>query len=300
VRRFLPWVLLGLLGAGVVVGAAVGALGAPAGSSSATSSAGAQAWVARVIATTAGSRTAHFDYSHVTTSVNPLLHDTLTGSGLVDFTSGDVEVTEVDRQPSITSNTGGNLQPVVERSTGEVIGIGRTTYQAVAQQGTPTPVWIQLAAPRDPAAELGLQAALNASVALDVLGVSQKIVSVKSLGPANVGGVATTRYSVTAAPVCVTPLTGPAYRTREPTTMWVDGAGRLVQVTSVVRDNGRLIAAVLKDVPALAHATADTSTTTNTLHFSGFGQPVHIAAPRRVVSITSSTGSASVKIRCGK
>ncbi|HEY6426110.1 MAG TPA: hypothetical protein VIX84_02665, partial [Acidimicrobiales bacterium] len=170
-RRFLPWVLLGLLGVGVVVGAAVAAFNSPSGSSSASTRAGAQAWVTGVIATTAASGTAHFDYSHVTTSANPLLHDTLTGRGLVDFTSGDVEVTEVDRQPSITSNTSGNLQPVVERSTGEVVGIGRTTYQAIAQQGTPTPVWIQRAAPRDPVAELGLQAALNASVALDALGV---------------------------------------------------------------------------------------------------------------------------------
>jgi hypothetical protein len=161
-------------------------------------------------------------------------------------------------------------------------------------------VWIQLAAPRDPVAELGLQAALHASVALDALGVSQKAVSVKSLGPATVDGVATTRYSVTTAPVCVTPLTGPPYQTQEPTTMWVDAAGRLVQVTTVVRDNGRLIAAVLKDIPALAHATAGTSTTTNTLHFSGFGQPLHIAAPRQAVSIQSSTGSASVRIRCRK
>ncbi len=310
-RRLLPWVLLAVLGVGVVVGAVVGAVNAPshpgaaaaesAGSGSGSGSGTAPQWVDGVLATTAEAGSAHFTYAHVTTSKNPLLHDVLTGSGVVDFVSGHVQVTEVDSQPSITSNTTSTAQPVIERSVGEEIGIGRTMYQAVAQEGTPNPVWMKLTAPRDPTVDLGLQTALNAAAALDSLGGIQRPVKVTDLGHAVVGGVATTQYEVKTAAVCATPLTGPRYEVQEPVTVWLDSSGRLVQVTSVVHQSGRLTAAVLKAIPQLARLAGGASTTTATLRLSAFGAPVHIEAPTHVVSIpSSSTGSASVRLRCSK
>jgi hypothetical protein len=305
VRRLLPWVLLGVLGLGVVVAAVVGAVNAPSGPGepAAAPASGADAasrWVAGVLATTADAGTAHFDYAHVTTSKNPLLHDVLTGTGVVDFSAGDVQVTEVDRQPSITSATS-TAQPVIVQATAEEVGIGRTTYQAVAQEGTPNPVWMKLTAPRDPTAQLGLQTALNASVALSALGGTQRPVSVTDLGHAVVGGVATTKYEVRTAAVCPSPLTRPRDEVQEPTTVWLDSSGRLVQVRAVVRQSGRLTAAVFKATPTLAHLAGGASTTTNTIRFSAFGAPVHILAPTHVVAIPeSSTGSASVRLRCSK
>jgi hypothetical protein len=302
VRRLVPWALLGLLGGGVVVGAVVGALGSPSGSTSGSSSASAagtpasaaaSAWVAHVLATTAEAGTAHFTYSHVTVSKNPLLHDVLTGSGVIDFATGDVHVTEVDSQPSLTSGSSGNLKGVLVRTTAEEIGIGRTMYQAVAQEGTPNPVWMKLTQPRDPHAVLGLQMALNASVALDGLGGTQRVVGLTDLGHAVVGGVATRSWRVQTAPVCASALSGPSYETQEPTIVWVDAHGRLVQVTTVVHSTGKLTAEVLKAIPSLARVAGGAATTTDTLRFSAFGAPVQIAAPTHVVSIPStSTGFA--------
>lgn len=65
-RRLVPWVLLGLVGLATAAAAALGA-------------------AAAVLAATAQAGTAHFSYSHVTASPNPVLRGTLSGSGVVDF-----------------------------------------------------------------------------------------------------------------------------------------------------------------------------------------------------------------------
>jgi hypothetical protein len=301
VRRFLPWALLGLLGAGVVAGAVVGALGAPVGTTTitttttTTTSSEAGAWVARVLAATADADTAHFEYSHVTTSTNPLLHEVISGFGVVDFASGDVQVTETVSAPSLNAGSSA-LKGEIVRSTGQVIGIGHTTYQAVAQEGTPEAVWMKLTEPRDAHAELGLQTALSASVPLAVLGDAQRVVARRSLGHAVVSGLATRRWEVQTVPACPSPLTGPSYQTQEPTILSVDSRGRLVQVTTVVHTTGKLTAAVLKSNPALARAARGAATTTDTLRFYDFGQPVHITTPTHVVTVPfRSTGTAEAR-----
>jgi hypothetical protein len=104
------------------------------------------------------------------------------------------------------------------------------------------------------------------------------VASVHDLGPATVDGAATTEYKVTFAPfrVCA-PHQPPAVVTQRPSDVWLDGAGRLIQVRSTYV-SGSLPRGV--KLPAgfgdILHATA---TTVATLTFSAFGIPVHVVAP---------------------
>jgi hypothetical protein len=70
-----------------------------------------------------------------------------------------------------------------------------------------------------------------------------------------------------------------------------------VQVTTVVHTTGELTAALLKSNPALARAARGAATTTDTLRFYDFGEPVHIAAPTHVVTIPFRS-TATVEAHC--
>jgi hypothetical protein len=301
-RRLVPLALVGLLGLGVAAGAAIGAAGSPSPGLARSSSPTPAEWVAHLLATTAGAGTAHFAYTHVTTSPVPDLRATMTGSGVVDFARGDVEVTEVDHQIDFESNGLGPSRAVPTTSTLVEIGIGSTVYQRFPFAGVARPPWMKLPFPRQAKGQLGLSTALNAAVALDALVGPEPVVGVRAVGRSAVDGVTATRYIVTTAPppTCSKTRTAAPKVAMRPSTVWVDGQGRLVQVRSSEYYGG-FPAAVAHRVPALAQFPTGPSVTTATLTFSAFGAPVHVAAPppSTLEQNGSSSGSAFSVGSCG-
>jgi hypothetical protein len=272
-RRLVPWVLLSLVALGAAAGAALGIV------NRATPETPSQ-WVAAVLATTERAGTARFSYAHVTSSPNADLRGSLSGSGEVNFAADDVQVTEVDHEISFSSTDNQPVHPVHSSNTVKAIVIGGTVYQANPIPGFRfTAQYHVLPFPKLPRAERGLPLALNAAVALDSLQGPNAVASVRDLGPATVDGAATTQYEVTFAPlrVCV-PHQPPAVVTERPSDVWVDGAGRFLQVRSTSYASGRLPRG--EKLPAAFGAFPRAPTTTvATLTFSAFGTPVHVVAP---------------------
>ena len=67
------------------------------------------------------------------------------------------------------------------------------------------------------------------------------VASLTDLGPAEVDGVATTKYEVGYAPASrFAPHQAPQTLTQHPSSVWIDSAGRLVQVRSTLYFSGRL------------------------------------------------------------
>ena len=125
-RRVLPWALLGLVGLAAATAAALGAAGAP-GEPGVTPA----QWVANLLAATARAGTAHFSYGHVATSPNPDLRSTLHGSGVVDFSHGNVRVTEVDHQVEFEGGSTGPTRATRTVTGDEEIAIGTVAYQRI-------------------------------------------------------------------------------------------------------------------------------------------------------------------------
>ncbi len=273
-RRLLPWALLGLLTVGAAAGAA---LGVSAHTPTTTAATPAQ-WVSNVFATTAKAGTARFTYTHVTTSPTPDLRGTLSGSGAVDFTSGDVRVIEVDHQIEFEGGPIGPLRPHPSTTTQEDIDIGSVTYQSEFITSDRAAPFLRFSFHRDPHAELGLSMALNAESALGDLDGLDPVVAVRDLGPATVGGVATTKYLVSYGlpDLCPSARRTKPEVTELPSLVWVDGHGRLVQARSTDEDTG--LPPPPKTSPFAEFPTGP-STSTDTLHFTDFGESVDIAAP---------------------
>ncbi len=272
-RRLAPWFLLSL----VLVGSAAGAaLGIAQKSSTATPS----QWVAGVLAATERAGSAHFSYTHVTTSPNADLRGSVSGHGVVDFTTSAVQVTEVDRDISFSSTGNQSLHPVPSASTVDAIVIGGTVYQANPIPGLAfTDKYRVLPLPAPPRSQRGLALALNASVALDTLRGPNAVASVTDLGPAHVDGVDATRYEVEYAPVHVcAPHQSPQILNQRPSLVWLDGAGHLVRVRSTLYFNDRLPRGV-KVPPVLDGFPRGPVTTVATLTFSEFGASVRVTAP---------------------
>ena len=309
-RRVIPWILLGLLGLGAVAAAAIGQVRSPSAATAPAGSSAAQ-WVATLLATTTDAGTAHFTYSHVTTSPDPQLRGSITGSGEVDFTAGSVQVTEVEQQTEIVP-AGGLLQPragqpqnVVEPARGvarkvrnvtKMVGVGTAMYQNVFGNR-----WVRMGITRDPHAQLGLQLAANASVALAGLDGVQPVASVRKLGPATLDGVATTRYLVTdhAPQPCAgsdqaTSAALERLERQNPTTVWVDGRGRLVQARYSISTAGSL-----PKGPTALFAPLGPATTTATLTFTQFSAPVTITAPSTAITPGGSATGFAIGHACG-
>lgn len=266
--RLIPWLLISL----VLLGAATGtALGVVQKSTSASPS----QWVTDVLAATEKAGSAHFSYSHVTSSPNPDLRGTLSGHGVVNFATGDVRVTEIDHDITFTSMGNQPLHPAHSMTTEDAIVMGGTVYQANPISGLAFPEkYSVLAFPALPRSQRGLSLALNAAVALDALHETYAVASLTDLGPAEVDGVATTKYEVGYAPLHVcAPHQAPQTLTQHPSIVWIDSAGRLVQVRSTLYFSGRLPHGGLASFPQ------GPVTTVATLTFSEFGKPVHVAAP---------------------
>jgi hypothetical protein len=272
-RRLVPWVLVSLVALGAAAGAALGI--APDTTAQTPSQ-----WVAAVLATTERAGTARFSYAHVTSSPNAELRGSLSGNGEVNFATGDARVTEIDHDISFNSVGTQPLHPVHSTDTVKAIVIGGTVYQANPIPGFRfTDQYHALPFLKLPRAQRGISLALNAAVALDSLHGPNAVASVRALGSDTVDGVATTQYEVTFDPVRVcAPHQPPTVVTERPTDVWVDAAGRLLQVRSTTYFSGRLprgekLPAAFGDIP---HGP---TTTVATLTFSAFGVPVHVVAP---------------------
>jgi hypothetical protein len=271
-RRLVPWILVSLIALGTAAGAALGILAH--GTSSQTPS----QWVAAVLAATEKAGTARFSYTQVTSSSNADLRGSLSGSGTVNFATGDARVTEVDHEVSFSSTDNQPLHPVHSTNTMKAIVVGGTVYQAnpIAGFGFTDDYH---AFPKLPRSQRRLSLALNASVALDTLQGPNAVASVRALGPATVDGVATTQYEVTYAPLHLCPPhQSPVVVTQRPSEVWVDRAGRLVQVRSTSYFSDRLPRGT-KLPAAFSGLPRAPTTTESTLTFSAFTIPVHVVAP---------------------
>jgi hypothetical protein len=272
-RRLVPWVLVSLVALGAAAGAALGI-------THDTTTQTPSQWVAAVLATTERAGTARFSYAHVTSSPNADLRGSLSGNGEVNFATGDARVTEIDHDISFSSVGHQPPQPVHSTDTAKAIVIGGTVYQANPIPGFRfSDQYHVLPFPKLPRAQRGLSLALNAPVALDSLHGPNAVASVRNLGPATVDGVATTQYEVTFSPLRVCALhQPPTVVTERPSDVWVDGAGRLIQVRSTTFFSGRLprgakLPSAFGDIPR------GPTTTVATLTFSAFGVAVHVVAP---------------------
>ena len=161
VRRVLPWALVALLGIVSGLAAAIGVTSAPQTTPT--------QWVANVLAATAQAGSAQFTFSSITTSTNPALASRIVGSGVVDFRSGNVRVTEVETDRQFTTGPFGarlDATPTVNRS--QDIDIGSSDYKDLSDSNG-VQAWIKLSLPRNPHADLGLSFADSAGGALDAL-----------------------------------------------------------------------------------------------------------------------------------
>ena len=233
-----------------------------------------------MLATTERAGSAKFSYAHVTSSPNADFRGSLSGHGEVDFATGDAQATEIDHEISFSSTGNQPPRPVHSSNTVKAIVIDGTVYQANPIPGIRfTALYHVLPFPKLSRSQRGLSLVLNADEALASLQGPNAVASVRNLGPADIEGAATTHYEVTFAPlrVCV-PHQPPALVTERPSDVWVDGAGRLLQVRSTSYFSGRLPRG--EKLPAAFDVLSRASTTTvATLTFSAFGNPVHVVAP---------------------
>jgi hypothetical protein len=272
-RRLVPWILVALIAVGAGAGAA---LGIARGASSETPS----QWVAALLATTERAGTATFSYTQITSSPNADLRGSLSGHGTANLVTGDARVTEVDHEVSFSSTNGQPMHPVHSTNTLKAIVIGGTVYQANPIPGIAlTNDYHVLAFPKLPRPLRGLSLALNASVALATLRGPSAVAAVRELGPGTVDGAAVTQYEVTYAPLHIcSPHGPPEVVDQHASDVWVDNAGRLVQVRSTSSFSGRLPRGV--KLPAVfAGLPRGPTTTVSTLTFSEFGNPVRLVAP---------------------
>jgi hypothetical protein len=272
-RRLVPWLLVSLIAVGAAGGAAPGI-------ARRSSSESPSQWVATLLATTKKAGTASFSYTQITSSANVNLRGSLSGNGTANLVTGDARVTEVDHEVSFSSTNGQPMHPVHSTVTEKAIVIGGTVYTENPIPGISfTNQYHVLAFPKLPRAQRGLSLALNASVALDTLQGPSAVASVRELGPDTVDGAAATQYEVTYAPLHIcSPNQPPEVVHQRPSDVWIDNAGRLVQVrsTSSFSDSpprGVNLPAVFDGFPRGA------ATTVSTLTFSEFGNPVHLVAP---------------------
>jgi hypothetical protein len=291
-RRLVPWILVSLIGVGAAAGAALGI-------DHTTSSETPSQWVAAVLATTKRAATARFSYAQITSSPNAELRGSLSGHGVANFVTGDARVTEVDHDISFSSTNNQPMHPVHSNNTLKTIVVGGIVYQANPIPGIGfTSKYHVLPFPKLPSAQRGLSLGLNASVALDTLRGPSAVASVRALGPDKVDGAAATQYEVTYAPLHIcSPHQAPEVVNQRPSDVWVDHAGRLVQVRSTSYFSDRLPRGV--KIPAVfAGLPRGSTTTVATLTFSEFGSPVRVVAPpaSAIASPAGSSGGSAFSV----
>jgi hypothetical protein len=184
---------------------------------------------------------------------------------------------------SWSSENGGPTHVQHETTTDGEIVIGRSDYENFGLPGFPDS-WTEQPVQRDEG-ELGFAFADGFGLVLSALTGPFTAVTVTRLGMATVNGTSTTRYLVQTRIGPSTEAICPARKgTRQKpllgrTTVWVDDAGRLVQVRAHSYFSGKIPASFAKQNPSIADEPLGPITYTSTLRFSGFGAPVHIARP---------------------
>jgi len=277
VRRFVPWALLALVGIGAGLGAALGQANAPATTgSSHLAGAAAQRWLSGVLAATEAAGTAHLDYTGIGTSPNPLLRDSSSGSGVVDFAASTFRWSDTDHSMEWSSQNGGPVDVQPQTTSESDIAIGSTLYQSFGPGGGSSN-WMKTPGRRDKGA-LGLASADGIGLVLSPLSGAVTTVSVRALGPASVDGAPATRYLVRSEPRPSCPDQGRRLPEGS-STVWVDSNGRLVQARNSFAISATFGASLRKENPDLGDVPFGPRIFTSTLRLSAFGAPVHIAAP---------------------
>ncbi|HUE06004.1 MAG TPA: hypothetical protein VMP41_01175 [Acidimicrobiales bacterium] len=269
-RRLLPWALLGLLTLGVAVGAVFGQLESPAQTPA--------QWVADLVAATQAAGTAHLQFSNVTTSGVSQASKSA-GIGVIDFSNGDFRLTTLLRQQQFESTNGGAPRLTNQIWSQETIAIGQTVYNEL-NASQPFGGWAEGHYPRVLHQEFGLGVS-GAEDAVAGLAGPTPVDAVHPMGPASVGGVPATRYAITTEPLYVCGAHGRTLYVRRfaPTTLWVDGQGRLLRAQTPLHFPGYTSHGP-RDASGFSQPiVVAPSTTIATLTFSHFGAPVHIAAP---------------------
>jgi hypothetical protein len=301
VRRLLPWALLALIGVGAGLGAALGQVNAPGPTSSSVLVGGAaQSWLSGVLAATQASGTAHLDYTGLSTSPNPLLRGSSSGSGVVDFAAGTYRTSETDHSTEWSSQNGRPVQAHAQTTSESDIAIGSTLYENFGPGNLPSG-WTKTPDHRDKSA-LGLGSANGLGFVLSGLTGPVTTVSVRELGPASVDGAPAARYLVRTElrPICP----DPGRRVPEgSTTVWVDSNGRLVQARDSLTLSATFGSSLRKGNPELGDVPFGPLTFISTLRFSAFSAPVHIVAPKLQPNGSASSVSgeitATATTRCG-
>lgn len=279
VRRLVPWTLLAVLTIGVAAFAALGQVESTTGVSP-------SAWVRGVVAATTAAGSAHLRYSSTTKSADASQDQTTTGSGVVDFENGSFSVTEFHHQRGSESTNAGPLRQIVESWGEHTIAIGQTVYHSLVLPvpvAAPVSAWSRAHFPRKLHQAFGLDAGTGAEDAVAGLASIAPVAAVRELGPGSVGGVPASRYLITAQPLYLCGKHGQTVTLHlvPATTVWIDGAGRLLQ-TRVSRSNkGGSVRVPAGPAGSAGHAvTVAPSTTISTLTFSELGAPVHVVAPQ--------------------
>jgi hypothetical protein len=294
VRRFVPWVLLAVLTIGVGGFAALGQVQSTSGVTPA-------AWVHNVITATTAAGSAHLRFVTVTTSADASQDQTTTGNGEIDFGNGNFSVTQFYRQHGSESLNGGPVQQLEETWGEHTIAVGQTVYhRLVLPLSAPVPAtgslsaWSRSHFPRQVHQAFGLDAAIGAEDAVAGLASIAPVGAVRELGPGSVGGVATTRYLITARPLYLCGKHGKTVTLHlvPATTVWIDGDGRLLRArVSDYNKGGPVHVPAGPSGSGGSSVTVPSSTTVSTLTFSAFGAPVHVEAPR-----TNGTGGGGFSI----
>jgi hypothetical protein len=176
-----------------------------------------------------------------------------------------------------------------------MIAVGPTLYLSLGPTGIAR--WAKESIPRDTTG-LGLGSALDVAGALAWLGPPFTVRSVTDLGAVALHGAPAMRYLVRSGWQTVCPKgTTPSRTQLFTTTLWVDGAGRLVQAQNSVYSSGQIPAAVARKNPVLAVRPMGSTTEHNTLRLSAFGQPAPVALPA-ATSRAASGASISLRARC--
>lgn len=270
-----------MLGLGVAAGAAVGQVQ----SSSATPT----QWVENLVAATSAAGSARFRFTNVTTSPDQPQGQVESGTGVVDYTKGNFEVTQALEQQRLQSTNGGAPGRVEQVVRQETIAIGQNVYTRF-DIAAPFSGWSKVRFPRRVHLTFGLDAASGAEDSVAQLAGFTPTHAVRALGPGLVNGVATSRYAVVNEPLYVCGAHGRTLAVELPPsiTVWVDGQGRLVKIRTTSHTKAST-AHGPPDAGGPQTFTVPASTQVSTLTFSDFGSPVHIAAP--AVSPSSSSSS---------
>ena len=286
VRRALPWVTVGLVLVGVVVGAGLGI----AAQTPATSPPSATSQIAGIVTATRRAETARFSYSDSSTSPNRLLRRSDRGSGEIDFGNDTMSTVERDRSIGFSGTNATTTKAVSQDIVMDQVWIGRTEYTRFRPQtrlGLDAP-WLKGATwPKDsfgPLGTLGLIGPLG-ELALDE---SVPGFRVEDVGSAMVHGREATRYRIV-VPLCGTsPAQDGITESMAPFELWVDGQDRLVQArVSTTEDITKK--AHLGDLAAGEGPLTGRVTTVSTIDLGDFGARAAIAAPR----VENTQGSAS-------